>query len=409
MTRTPVLAAAWVLTIAPAARALDLYRLTQRKQPNIHVGGVALRPGYRLTQGYDSNIYLAPKGSPEARGSWITSNKLSLEASLPRNPTVDLVAAYEAEAEKYWTDSARNDAISQSARLDFTGRGAHGLTLRAGDRFVSTRDQANAELTTRDLRWMNTVDGGLDYGTERGRLTAGVDGRHVIHKYLRPEIGRVLNRYEQRAGVNLGYRLRTQTKVYLSYQRGVTHYTAHRELPDPDKNSKSHEVGLGVDGGLTSQLSGRLETGLVHRRYDEAQPGVSDRDTRDVTASARLAYKASKRTEATFALTRGLEESISTTSRFYVSSAASLEVRHRLPRRVSVAGEAAYIVDAYPGSDALGGRRDDIYQGGARVRYDIQLWLSTGLSYLYRRRESTFPADFNYVDHRTAWDVAVTF
>jgi hypothetical protein len=74
-----------------------------------------------------------------------------------------------------------------------------------------------------------------------------------------------------------------------------------------------------------------------------------------------------------------------------------------------------YGVDKYPDTQfigttgARGDRRDDIYQGGAWVEYDIQAWLSTGLSYVYRERNSTFTSQFNYEDQQTAWNLALKF
>ena len=54
-------------------------------------------------------------------------------------------------------------------------------------------------------------------------------------------------------------------------------------------------------------------------------------------------------------------------------------------------------------------RRDDLYQGGIWAEYDIQQWLSTGLSYVYRERDSTFSGEFNYQDSQVAWNAALKF
>lgn len=419
MTRTA--AALLLLLLSTSASALDLDWLTQYKKPNIHWGQLALHPHYTLTEVYDSNIYLVPRDQPGrtvgggVRGSWITKNELGLEAALPWRNLHNLTGGYAVESHNYTTDAKANDTVNQTAHLDYAYAGAYGLTFRTGDTYLNTTDQAFSQLVDRNRRWSNTAYVAVDYEPKNGKLTGGVDASHTVNKYLGDSIGRQLNRYSQRAGFNVGYKVQPQTKVYVSYHRGLTHYSVGRAVGEQDKNSKSHDLGVGVTGVVAPKVTGRAEAGVSYREYDEAPVGGVTRVTRNMTVTTDLTWKPQDRTDVILSLSRGLQESISASNRFYISNSAVLDIKHRLPRKFSVGANLAFGLDKYPDTQfigttgARGDRRDDIYQGGAWVEYDIQAWLSTGLSYVFRERDSTFSGQFNYQDQQTAWNLALKF
>jgi len=409
------------LMLATSAQAVNMDWLTQYKKPNIHWGQLAIHPYYQLTEVYDSNIYLVPRDQPGrtvgggVRGSWITKNELAVEAVLPWRNLHNLSAGYGVEFHNYSVDARANDTINQNAHLDYTYKGGYGLTFRAGDRYLITRDQAFSQLVSRDRRWSNEVYTALDYSQPNGYMTGGLDASHTVHKYLGEEVGRQLNRYTQRAGFNIGYKFLPQTKVYAAYHRSVTHYSVGRAIGDQDKNSKAHDVGVGIQGVIAPKVTGNIEAGMTYREYDEAPVGGVTRVTRNMTVGSNLTYKPTDRTDVILSLSRGLQESISASNRFYISNSATLDIKHKLPYKFSVGTNFAYGLDKYPdtqfigASGARGDRRDDIYQGGAWVEYDIQAWLSTGLSYVFRERNSTFTGEFNYQDQQTAWNLALKF
>lgn len=411
-----------VVATASSARAINMDWLTQYKKPNIHYGQLELHPYYQLSEVYDSNIYLVPRDQPGrtvgggVRSSWITINELALETLLPWRRLHSLSTGYDFQAKNYSTQSYLNDTINQTAHVDYTYAGAYGTTFRAGDQYANTTDQAFSELVERNRRWTNKVYVDVDYMPERGWFAGGVDASHTTVKYLGPTIARQLNRYEDRAGFNVGYKVAPKTKLYASYHRAIIHYSVHRELPDQDKDNKAHDLGFGLSGVISPKVTGQIEGGMTYREYDESPIGTGGvtRVTRNFTAATNVVYKHSDRTDVIFQASRVLQESISSTNRFYISNNVSLDVKHKLPRKFSVGGNVAFGLDKYPDTQTVvtgtrGDRRDDLYQGGVWVEYDIQQWLSTGLSYVFRERNSTFSGEFNYQDQQTAWNIALKF
>ena len=399
--------------------------LTQYQKPNLHYGQLALHPYYKLSEDYDSNIYLVPRDQPGSgqagggvRDSWITSNDLGLEANLPWHHTSNLNLGYDFEALNYTTQPSINNTIDQAAHAEYSYAGANGMTYKVGDQYLNTTDQAFSELIQRERRWMNRVYGSIDYTPANGRLTGGIDADHQTDKYLDPTFGQLLNRYQEDGGFNVGYMIQPQTKAYVSYHRSVIHFTVHPQPGQTDNDSKSHSVAGGVSGQLTDKIKGNVEAGMTYREYDAAAlPGAS-RVVRSPIVSTELTYQYDKFTKAILTLSRFLEVSIDPSNPFYYSNNASLDVNHKFPRKFSAGVNLSVGKDQYlnaqtvtnaDGGITTGKRRDDLYQGGAWIEYDIQQWLSTGVAYVYRARNSTFTGQFNYTDQQTTWNVALKF
>ncbi|MFA6004810.1 MAG: outer membrane beta-barrel protein, partial [Elusimicrobiota bacterium] len=314
--------------------------LTQYKKPNIHLGQLALHPSYDFSQTYDSNIYLVPRDQANGvvvgsgkRESWITKNNLGLEAELPWRTLHKLALGYGVEFQNYTTQPDLNDAINQRLHGDYTYAGAYGLTFKVGDKYVNTTDQAFSELVGRNQRWQNIIYTSLDYYPEHGRLAGGIDASQKNDKYLGPVLGRLLNRYEDTLGFNVGYKVMPKTKAYVSYHRGIVHYSVPAQ--GLQKDSRSHSVGAGVIGSLTAKLEGQIEGGATYRQYDVAPVSGASRIFVSPTVATTLTYKADANTTVILNLSRYLEESIDPSNPFYYSNNASLDVKHKFPRKFS--------------------------------------------------------------------------
>ncbi|MBI3554488.1 MAG: outer membrane beta-barrel protein [Elusimicrobia bacterium] len=413
--------AACLCLLVPKAHAASKYFdwITQYKQPNMHLGQLALHPYYQLTEMYDSNIYLVPRDQPNGvtvggghRESWVTKNDLGLEVELPWRRLHKLNLGYDVVFENYTTQPSINDAINQSAHADYAYSGAYGLTFKAGDRFINTNDQAFSELISRNKRWSNRGYTSLDYNPEGGRFAGGVDGFQQNDKYLNDVFASVLNRYEQEVGFNVGYKVQPKTKAYASYHRGVIHYSVPTPVGSFDKNSRSHSIGLGVTGSLAPKVEGTVEGGYMYREYDIAAVNATSRIKHLPTVATSVTYAPDPYTTVKLDLARYPEETIDPANQFYIANDAVLDVRHRFPRKFKAGIKLAFSVDKYENNQAGGPqaiRRDDLYQTGAWIEYDIQQWVYTGIAYLYRQRNSTNTGFFNFEDNQVAWNATLKF
>ena len=409
-----------LLASSASANLTDWNWLTQYQKPNMHYGQLALHPYYKLSEVYDSNIFLVPRDLPSGqvgggiRSSWITKNDLGLEANLPWQHINNLSLGYDFESDIYTTMPSLNNTINQAAHVDFVRAGAQGMTYKAGDQYVNTTDQAFSELIPRARRWSNRVYAEADYTPKNGRLAGGVTADHETDKYLDATLGAGLNRYQEDLGFNVGYMVQPKTKVYVSYLRGIIHYTVNPPPGGgPDKDNKSHTVAAGVTGQLTPKITGQVEGGMVYRQYDAAPFAGGAQVERSASVSTSLTYKPDKYSNVILALSRFLQESVDPSNPFYISNNASLDLDHKFPHKVTAGINLAVGIDEYTNAQTVGTttaiRRDDLYQGGAWVEYDIQQWLSTGLAYVYRERDSIFSGQFNYQESQVIWNASLKF
>jgi hypothetical protein len=409
---------ACLLCSSARASSTDWDWLTQHKTFNLHYGQLAIHPFYKLSETYDSNIFLVPPDQPGVGqvgggivSSWITKNEFGVETHLPWNHVNSLDLGYGFESDVYTTLPAVNNTINQALHGDYVREGTHGMTYKAGDQYVNTTDQAFSQLIQRARRWMNRAYVEADYVQPNGRLAWGVNADHQRDKYVDPTLGALLDRYQEDFGGNIGYMVQPKTKVYVSYLRSIIHYSVD-PAAGPDNDNKSHTFAGGVTGQISPKVTGKIEVGDTYRYYDAViagQPQIYN--TPVVTTSLR--WDADKYTFANLTVSRSFQESIDASNAFYYDNNATLNLQHRFPHKFAAGIDLSVELDQYDNTQTFltttGTRRDDLYQYGVWVQYDIQQWLSTGLAYIYRERDSTFSGQFNYTDSQVVWNAAFKF
>lgn len=359
------------------------------RTPVLAWGGLEAHPYLRLSETYHSNIFLSPPGSEVS--SWIHTANPGLKASLEglRN-RLDLY--YDAELQFFTKDPSLNNAVNQGAGILYKYAGPE-VKVVLRDDFLNTVDPPNSEQTGRQRRWQNAAGADAEYAPEGGALFFGVEGSHTAHKYVadNPALRSRLNRYEQRAGARLGYRIMPKTRAYGGYRRGVIHYTA--DVLPPTKNNKSHTLFAGLEADLANKLDARVEAGLDRRKYDDEPVSGGGRTARNFLFDARLGYEPIERTRLELSASRSLQEALLAANRFYTATGASAALTHRFPERLAVSLRASYERDVY--SDSA--RRDDVYLGRAGLGYKLLDWLRLEAAYQRRARRSRgFSDRFDY-------------
>lgn len=387
---------ALLLLACVPARADVLYG---PRPPVLESGPYGLHPYARVSESYESNIFRRPNPV----GSWIHALEAGVRAGWESAPRHKLDLGYGLEHQVFTTDPSRNNALNHQADFLYKYRAPSGLGASAADAYVNTVDAPNTEQVDRRRRWSNEASLGLEYAPEQGPLFVGLDGRHLVHRYVDhdPDVRGRFNRQELHGRLKAGYRVLPQTRAYAAYRRGAIRYTD--EIVSPGKDSKIHGLAAGLETEPTGKLTGKLEGGLDYRRYDD--PGVAGgRHARNFTLAAEFGYRPLERTRLLLSARRAVEETANVDDRYYVATGGALSLRHALPRKLSLALLGAYQRNSYPQS----ARRDHVYQGRAALDYDIQDWLRAGLSYLYRARSTSSAGRFGFHDHVTGLSLSFT-
>ena len=405
--------------------------ISQFKKPNLKWGLLSLNPYYGIGGTYDTNIFLQPTSHVKGQtannnkagpvlGSWITDNNFGLKTALPLSAMHSVLLDYDFLWHDYVKDPAINNAVDQTLSAAYNYRGPKGLSGSITDGYTNTTDPATSELIARQQRWQNTVSVQGEYAPEGGNLFAGIDAYDTRDKYVSnaSSIRTLLDRYTEALGAKAGWRLSPATRIYASYHRQVIHYTVHQANP---KDNMANLVDFGVEGRIAPKLTGQIQSGVQFRNYASANPGFDGaaKNTANWTVGINLTYTPLERTSIDLLLSRSLQESTFAPSQYYVANNVGLSLKHKFPRKLTAMLNAGMEIDQYPGftpasgTNNIGGpsgkRRDDIYQVGPGMDYDIQEWLRASASYLYRTRFSVFSEQFSYQDQQTTVKLSVLF
>lgn len=396
-----------------AAGFLD--SLTQYKKGNLKFGKLKVSPYATLAEHYDSNIYLVPPDKADGTrtgggvlGSWIHDLGLGFKLKFPMTKMHGFDAGYGLNFKAYSKQPSANNAFYHNLNLGYNYSGPMGITARVWDTYLNTEDPAFSELVTRETRWQNTFGAKGEYAPKGGMFFGGAQFDQVNHKYVSPSLGASLNRYEQTFGVKGGYMLQPKTRVYLGLRHRIIHYS----VPGTGKNNKAEFVDFGIEGTLLPKLKGQVQTGVTFRDYEELGANRTG-FTRNWMVGMNLMYKPLKRTDVRFGLSRALNESTFGVNRFYVANLINVGVQHKFPYKLTGKVGLGWGIDRYPESTTVGGvtanRRDDTYTQSLGVDYALQEWVTVGLAYQHKERNSIFTDQYNYEQHLTSLSCKLQF
>lgn len=395
---------------------------------NLMLGPAKLSPSYGFKTSYEDNIYRVPRDINHTavqgggvRGSWIFDNALGLGMELPTAQGQKLNLDYTATFENYTTQSKANDAINQDAKGSYSFEGSK-TTAKVYDNYLNTHDPqfnpngnvVNGSLVTREARWSNTAGAQGEYKLGE-KFFAGVDGSWSENRYLdrsggATSLANILNTSGALFGAKAGYQVMPKTRVFTAVHESLTHYT-ERTRAD---NHRDTLVDFGAEGDFTAKLKGNVQAGYVYQGfdYDAANPGRKT-VARNWTTSASLDWKPTEVCEFILTASRANLDSSATGARYYTSSGGNLAYNHKFGEKITAGVNTGVTYDKYSDDFAYGAgfksRRDDTYQVGAKLDYQVFEWLKTGASFTNIDRYSTFSQQYNYRDNITAVNASVKF
>ena len=195
------------------------------------------------------------------------------------------------------------------------------------------------------------------------------------------------------------YSLSRTTTATLDYRFAITEYDNN-----PDADSQSHYILVGVDHSFSPQLAGSLRGGVQFRSYDGP---IGDREVPYVEAA--LNYRVAKNTSLRWFHWLGLEDQDLAGFQSGFSYRTGLTVEHRLADRLTGNLSVHYIWQDYTDSPVgLADQTDNTFAGS--VGLDYRIWRNIGLnaSYWYTNVDSDSPFR-EYERHRVSVGVTATF
>lgn len=313
-----------------------------RRERPARIGAFTIKPVLAVEAGYDSNLFLAPRGAvtagfvalaPSVRiaSDW-NRHAIRLDASLRAGTFGDGAQ-----------DNYLDGALELAGELDITRRARIRLRIGAergheGRGTVDTPDTAVEPVVF--LRLAAAIRGELRLGAFR--IAPFVAWRRLDYHDVGLAVGGQDNqddrdRVEAEAGVELGYRVRRGYEFLLRGGYRFVDYSADRDDGGVRRDAAELFADAGVRLRLTRLIEGRLVLGIARR--DPKDPAIRGSPT--LTGAAGITWWPTRRLSAKLGFGRRFAETTIAGTTGAVETEAGLALRFELLRTLGLTAGAA--------------------------------------------------------------------
>ena len=364
------------------------------------LGPFQISPDLLLEERYDSNIFLEPADASDDFISYGAFNlKIALPIRLTRartiNPFVNILADAAAFANNP-DQNFQNAGITGGVDVDMPlVRPDQRLTFNLSNQFRSITEVASSaeqsDLGPRTQRTENFLSADVGYFLTRR------DEFHAFYTRLdlnQENVAQFIDRNENTVGLTYFRQLRPLFSGLIEYNYQFVDFT-NLGPTDPDFSSTGHILALGFRRDAAARLSGIVKVGAELRDFESGSVVV------EPYVSSAVSFRITPRLITNLTVTRSIQESTNQDFTFYNATAANLRLTQDVTAKISAFIEGLFELDEFrervtPGDPTH--RIDRLYGLGAGVNYQFAHWLTTGLSYQYRTKNSNVE-DLDYVDH----------
>ncbi|MCK9276173.1 MAG: outer membrane beta-barrel protein [Syntrophales bacterium] len=395
---------------------------------NIKIGLIEVHPSITEQGMWDSNIDLNAGTGPaeEERSDFINIISPAVTFNLNK-PLLNVSLGVLVDVVRYM-DYDENDATNY--RIDFLSRygelGKSGLFFKVRDSFADQTDPyAQADETGLiDPRYRSGEAVDYKSNTAGVEVGYGIGGLYSIHlsytnnwlKYdsVRDEDS---NKREHVIGTALYYKVMPKTFAKIGYAYSIREFfdyqTESRLNPgtfpaDIGKDSKSHDVTLGLVWDQTEKLNGEVNVGYRWQRYDNRLDNFENplKDFNTWTVGVGLGWLPRPRTLVNFTAIKGEVDSVDDLYYSYDQLLVGIDVRQTVVHKLVINVGGDYEIDDYNSDVTSREKEFNIYRLSAGFDYQIMDWLSAGVAYTFKElsANSEWPGE-EYTDHITMFKI----
>jgi len=387
----------------------------------IKLGTIEVTPSITQEGKWDSNIELgADNGSAgeTKKGDYINTLTPAISFNYQR-PLIDISLGASLDIIRY-DEYSRNDTedytLNASAEYGYLGRS--GIYVKVNEEFKNAQDRYDI-VGFEDERYIegSAKDKKTNVaGIEVGYGLADRYAFHVLYEnsslhYENFVQDRDLRKTENAVGASLYYRVLPKTFASLGYTYTVTDYPDYNTggLVDAGKNSKDHNVEVGVLWKEAEKLNGSIKVGYQWKKWDQRQDGAGNKleDIDGVTVRANVGWLPFVRTTVNLDALVEEVDSIETNYYSYDRYAVGLTINQVIVNRLSCRLGGKYERDEYSGTAGAIDKEFDLYNVNVGITYRFVDWLEAEVSYNYREKDANNHAftDDEYRDHITMFRI----
>ncbi len=364
---------------------------------NIHFGQLYVHPRIGVEATYDDNIFLL---GPEEVDDVLFKVKPGVDFDFTREETSARLS-YLAEIGRYVdiTDyDYENHLVDAGVDLQFPS----GLMIFVGDIFRITNDRLTYEWIPLVQRRQNSTDVKVGYEFN-DRLSFRVAYDHQMLDYRHPDYD-VYDSDSDLASGTAFYRIFQRISLLGQFQYSWIDYDQEGGVR---YNSEGMSAYVGVTGQLTPKMVALVKGGWAQRDYDGPR-----QDYDGGVFAIDIVHHISETLMLTVGGTREAVESTYSTNNYFTTTEGRVGLEKQVGPKVSVGVSGFYANSDYPEASYDQGkwseRDDDIWGATVDLRYWIQPWLTTKLSYTHEERDSNQDS-YDYGDNRVSVGVSAVF
>lgn len=322
---------------------------------------------------YDDNIYLTKDNTKDSLIS--TTRVGAAYASNIPGSGLELSANALAGYNAYTEDSSKNNYWDAAGNVQLKND-----WLKVGDRFIYTSDQANSELTDRAKRIQNVGYLALKTSSEK-TFGVGLTIDDIFDRYMAAEWS-YLNRNRLNLGAQVYYNVSPKTNFFAEYVYSDISYRDNKL-----NESTGNSIGLGVNGQLAPKVTGTAKITYDMRDYDNSVAGADNYNAM-LGYYASLEWTPTEQNVIRLSGARKMEETLYGNNRYFADTLVSLygsqKIYDKWTAALTLSWENMDYAHNYNGNK----RNDDLYTIRPSVDYQFKEWLTAGVWYQFRNRNS---------------------
>jgi hypothetical protein len=256
--------------------------------------------------------------------------------------------------------------------------------LKAEDPKGSTNQYAQGRTVK---RWQNDLNTKVGYGITKDMRAL------LFYNYYKQDYKDAADftqdYNEHEVGIGGEMKIMPKTWGFLRYHYGLRDYNTYRltTTSQNDSDFKWSRVNAGLTWDPDAKITGELNIGYQWKKYDnKLTPAGTARDEKHNTwiAATNLNYQATDTTLLTANVSRALRETGADSNEAFSDTALGIAVEQTFLTKFVAKAGFTYSRNKYYNID----RKDNNYLCNVGVDYNIQKWLTAGVSYNYNKKDS---------------------
>lgn len=374
------------------------------QEGKIHIGKLQVTPGITVQGIHDDNIYLSSGIGADCEFSdWITHIMPGLALTYPLPERGDLIMGYQGDL-AYYSDYDDNDWRTHKAFFRLNYHAPAGLILGINNTYTDAQDPYGSDNQYKlgvpnTERWNNDLTTRIGYMFgERFKVFA------LYNSYKQDyDLEDDFTQDYDYSEFGIGFQMRVLPKTwgFVRYHLGKQDYFTHRlgVTGENDADFDSKRVNAGLTWDVGAKVEGELNFGYQWRAYDNELDSNNQRyDDKDTwIAGTAVTYAPSAATTLLISLTKALRDTGSGTIEYFEDTTVGVSLTQKFYEKY-----ALNLIGEYGKNDynvPVANPKDETdYLAGIGMDYLIQDWLTAGVGYTYKRKDSNY-ADDEFADN----------